>query len=257
MELSTSLRPGEIITEVNDDIRLIESSVGLRFGTDALLLAGFVRRVRGGTAIEFGAGSGIISLLCAARGKFERITAVEIQAAHADIMRRNVDINSLGSRIEPVCADIRETDKYSVGREVDAIFCNPPYMRTDSGKSNASDEKNVARHEVCGSILDFCRAAESKLKYGGSFYVVYRPDRICDLLASMRECSLEPKVLTFVSATPLDAPSMVLVRARRGGAPGAEVTRQLYIYSEKGARASYSADMEYLLERGEFPDFCK
>lgn len=255
MNTSISLNTDEIITEVNDNLRLIESSNGLRFGTDALMLAGFVRRARGGSAIEFGAGSGIISLLCASRGKFDKITAVEVQPLHADIVRRNVALNSLEGKIEAVCADIRELDKYAVSDCVDAIFCNPPYMKTDSGKANACDEKNAARHEVNGTIRDFCLAAQSKLKFGGSFYVVYRPDRLCDLIASMRECLIEPKQITFVAATPKDAPSMVLVRARRGGAPGVDVTRQFFIYANDAHE--YSEDMEYLLKYGEFPNICK
>ena len=163
MDIQIPLNSDETVTVVNDNIRLIESSNGLRFGTDALLLAGFVRKVRGGRAIEFGAGSGIISLLCASRGKFDNITAVEVQAPHADIMARNVQLNGLSDRISHVCADIREFDKYAKDGDFDAVFCNPPYMKTDSGKSNIHGEKNAARHEVYGTILDFCRAAEAYL----------------------------------------------------------------------------------------------
>jgi len=52
----------ERIDEVNDKISLIQKPDGLTFGTDALLLAGYVAgKYRVGA--ELGGGSGIISML--------------------------------------------------------------------------------------------------------------------------------------------------------------------------------------------------
>ena len=79
--------------------------------------------------------------------------------------------------------DVLET----VGGEVGLVISNPPYMKCTSGKRNESDEKYIARHEVCGSITDFCACATRLLKHGGKFVCVWRPDRLTDLLSAMHE----------------------------------------------------------------------
>ena len=51
---------------VNDSLRLIQETDGLTFGTDALLLAGYINgKYRRG--LEIGSGSGIISMFLVTR----------------------------------------------------------------------------------------------------------------------------------------------------------------------------------------------
>ena len=202
-----------------------------KFGTDAFLLASFIKPRAHGRAAELGAGTGIISLLLAAREKFGSICAFEIQEDFAELARRNTALNSLDHKIEVVCRDVRDIRSQEYG-EFDAVFTNPPYMKTESGKRNESDYKYIARHEVCGSIDDFCAAAFRLLKHGGKFYAVWRPDRLCDLLCAMRNNRLEPKIVTPVAADAESAPSMVLVSGIKGGAPSMELTAPLILYAE-------------------------
>ena len=246
------LEPLERLDEVNDFLRLIQKTDGLTFGTDALLLAAFVRGNRKYRAIEFGAGSGIISLLCAARGKAGKILAVEAQQSYAELTRRNISENNLGSIIEVACVDLRDTKSYG-GDDCDLIFTNPPYMTVTGGYPNKNEAKNIARHEVLGGISDFCRAAASKLRYGGHLYCVYRPDRITDLLAAMRESRIEPKRMTVVTASHASVPSLVLVEGKRGGSPGLVFTPPLFLYRDE-THTAYSDEMNYILEHGSFMD---
>ena len=60
------LLPDERLDEVNEQLRLIQKRQGLTFGTDAYLLAAFIRPQPRAKAIELGSGSGIISLLLCA-----------------------------------------------------------------------------------------------------------------------------------------------------------------------------------------------
>lgn len=237
----------ERIDEVNDRLRLIQITDGLTFGTDALLLAGYIGG-KYGYGVELGGGTGIISMLLLSRGKVGRISCVEVQTEFAGLIRRNAELNGLDG-LEAVEADVRE---YAPAREADIVFTNPPYMKVDSGRSCATDKKNVARHEVMGDVGDFCRAAARILKYGGRFAVVYRPDRLADLIVAMRESGLEPKRLTMVHADARSEPSMVLIEARSGGRSGAVVTRPLIIYRD-GTHREYGEDMKYIMENGEFP----
>ena len=71
--MAPDILPGERLDAVNDKIELIQKPDGLTFGTDALLLAGYIRG-KYGEAAELGGGSGIISMLVATRKKAEKIT---------------------------------------------------------------------------------------------------------------------------------------------------------------------------------------
>ena len=243
MELENNKR----IDEVNDSLSLIQDVEGLTFGTDALLLAGYIGKGYK-LGLELGGGTGIISMLLLTRGKLERSICAEIQEEYAELIRENARHNSLSDRLECVHADIREYKS----PECDLVYSNPPYMKTDSGRRNITDKKNIARHEVNGSITDFALAARRALKYGGTFAAVYRPDRCTDIIAAMRDAGIEPKRMTFVHADTVSEPSMMLIEGKRGGKPGMRVTRPLIIYSDR-THTAYGEDMEYIMENGVFP----
>ena len=210
----------ERLDEVNENLTLIQKKDGLTFGTDAFLLASFIKTVPCAKSAELGAGTGIISLLVAQRKKLGHIHALEVQKDFCALTERNVKLNGLDDRITVLEADVRDVKPVHVGGELDVVFSNPPYMKNDSGKRNSSERKYIARHEVMGGIDDFCAAAYRLLKHGGKFYCVWRPDRLVGLICAMRNNRLEPKILQTVCANTESAPSMVLVMAQKGGNEG-------------------------------------
>ena len=242
----------ERIDFVNDSLKLIQKTDGLTFGTDALLLAGYVNG-KYKSALEIGGGTGIISMLLLTRSKAERIVAVEVQDEFSSLIERNANLNGLSDRLTAVVSDIRD---YKANEEYDLIFTNPPYMKTSSGRANELDKKNIARHEVFGNIDDFAMAAKRLLKFGGTFAVVYRPDRLTDLIYALRSAKLEPKRVTFVHADTESESSMVLVEAKAGGKSGIILTKPLIIYKDK-LHSEYSEDMKYIMDNGSFPAYYK
>lgn len=246
----------ERLDYVNEKITLIQKKGGLTFGTDAFLLASYVKRMPRARAAELGAGTGIISLLLAARDKLGKIYAAEVQDSFFDVTKRNIENNGFEGKILPLLADIRDVKPQDVDGELDVVFSNPPYMKTTSGKRNESDEKYIARHEVKGDIDDFCAAAARLLKFGGRFYVVWRPDRLCDLISAMRAHSLEPKAMTFVHADEDSEPSMVLINAAKGGKPDLKVSAPLLLHdtNDKSGARSLSPRAEKIYETLEFPE---
>ena len=236
------LQEDERLDEVNEHIRLIQKKSGLPFGTDAYLLSAFLRPAPSSTAVEFGAGSGIVSLLAMSRQKLARIYAVEIQEDYADMCRRNVILNRMDSGIIPLCRDIRSLSAEDFGGEVDVVISNPPYMTVSGGRRNLDDGKFAARHEVNGTIRDFCRAANRLLKYGGTFLCSYWPQRLCVLFDALRSETLEPKRLVFVFPDTKSKPSLVLLEAKKGARPSLIIEKPLYLYSsEKTSPRSLTA----------------
>ena len=242
------LKKNERLDYVNDDIELIQNTDGLTFGTDALLLAGYVSG-KHKDAVELGGGTGIISMLLLARDKVKEIKCVEIQDEFTELIVRNAAHNGLADRLTAVCSDVRD---FRPERECELVFTNPPYMKTTSGKSNLDDKKNISRHEVAGTIYDFCKSGAKMLKHGGTFAVVYRPDRLIDLIDALRESRLEPKRMTYVHANAKSEPSMVLIEAKKGGKCGLKLTRPLLIYKNTDNK-DYSEEMSYIMENGSFP----
>jgi len=224
---------GERLDEVNEQIRLIQKKQGLTFGTDAFLLAAYVRRAPNQTAVELGSGTGIVSLLLCAKQKLKHIYAVEVQPAFAELTERNAQLNRLSDRISVICKDIRELKPSELGGEVDLVVSNPPYMRCDSGKRNLHDEKYIARHEVMGGIADFCNAAGRILRYGGRFVTVWRPDRLSELLYALHGAGMEAKRMTFVYADEGCEPCAVLTEAVRGAAPAMRISPPLFLYEKQ------------------------
>ncbi len=225
-----TMNPNETLHEVNEHVKLIQNPDGLTFGTDAYLLSAFVRPKRNAVAVDLGSGTGIIPLLCLARDKAARFTAVELQPAFCNLIGRNAALNGMDDRLTPLCADVREIRADTVGGEVDMVTANPPYMAPNSGARNTTDEKYIARHEVCGSVTDFCAAAGRLLKHGGHFFCVFRPERLADLFDGLRAAHLEPKRMTMVQATYAALPSMVLVEAVKYAAPSLLITPPLCLW---------------------------
>ena len=236
--MDVTLLADEHIHAVNEGLSLIQKNNGLTFGTDAYLLAAYVTPEPRALCVDLGSGTGIISLLLAQKGKVARAVGVEVQAGFAALINKNAALNGLADRVSALHTDARELSQIMLGahvgeeqgRAADIVVCNPPYMKTQSGARNEHDEKFIARHEVCGDIGDFCAAAARVLRFGGRFYVVYRPDRLSDLMAAMRQNNLEPKRMTFVHADEQSEPSMVLVEARASGAAGMTVTAPLLLH---------------------------
>ncbi len=224
-------------------LRIIQSSQGFKFGMDAVLLSDFA--ARGGridseycslsakAICDLGTGTGIIPLLLAGKTDCSNITGVEIQPDMADMASRSVELNGLSHRIRILCRDLR--DLRDLNQTQDIVTANPPYMKAGAGLSNANPSVEMARHEVCGGLEDFVHTAAMLLKQGGSLYMVYRPDRLTDLIAAMRQFKIEPKVLRMVTPSAGKAPNILLVKGVCGGRPGnLTILPELVVYNADG-----------------------
>ena len=256
MDQTVSLLPDERLDEVNENLRLIQKKSGLTFGTDAYLLAAFVRPLPSCFAVELGGGTGIVSLLLARTGKVGSIAAVDIQQSFADLIGRNAALNGLSDRITPLCRDIRELGAADLPALPALVVANPPYLPLRSGKQNQAAEKTIARHECFGDISDFCACAGRLLGSGGRFVTVWRAERLAELYAALRENRLEPKRTVFVHADASASPCAVLTEAVKDAAPGLRVLPPLFLYEpgEGGNRRNMTPAAAQIYSCCAFPD---
>ena len=115
----------------------------------------------------------------------------------------------------------------------ESVITNPPYMRNDCGAENEEAALNIARREISGGVDNFLKAAAWCLKSGGSFFAVYRPDRLVNLLTEMRNNRIEPKRLRAVIPSVGKRPSLILVEGRKDGKEGLVYENDLIIYADE------------------------
>lgn len=248
------LRENERLDKINENLRLIQHKNGLTFSTDAFLLSAFCRPQSSARAADFGSGTGVIALLLAARKTFAHITAVEAQETFAELAARNVDLNGFSDTVSVLFRDVRTLSPADFGVELDVIVSNPPYMRAGDGAVSPYDEKQIARHEILGTIGDFCAAAAKCLKYGGRFYTVWRPDRLESLMAALHKSKLAPKRMVFVHDSADKEPAVVLTEAVRGGNEGMHVLPPLFMHdmSPNGVEKALSKRAQAIYDTGRF-----
>lgn len=226
------------LDKINDKISIYQYTEGFSYGTDAVLLSAFVKVKRGQTGVELGTGTGIIPILITHHKNPEKIFAFEIQKDYALLASENVTLSGMDEKIEIIHDDIKNITPYYFREKgvesVDFVFSNPPYMKMTSGYLNESERKLTARHELFCDIKDVCSAASKLLKNGGDLFIIYRPDRMCDLFVAMRESGIEPKELLEVQSRAGDAPTLILVRGRKGASSSLKINAPFVIYDGEG-----------------------
>lgn len=203
------------------------------FGTDAILLANFASIKRKDVACDMGTGCGIIPLIWC-KGETKEIYAIDIQPKAISQLEKSLEHNGINGRIKPVNCDLRQVKDFLPAGSFDLVTMNPPYKPVGTGIESVSEAERIARHEVTCTVDDAVRAASQLLRYGGRFCMCHRPERLCDIIVSLRAFSLECKKIRFVVEREGKAPWLVLVEGKRGGKSGVSVMKNLVMKDENG-----------------------
>ncbi|MBR6950635.1 MAG: methyltransferase [Oscillospiraceae bacterium] len=216
---------------------------GFSIGTDAILLYHFSCRCRGARTVDLGCGSGVIGILLALDSPARSVTAVDFDPEAAEAARANAALNGLGDRFTVVQGDLRECRRLWPAGSFDLAVMNPPYYALSTGKLPVSPAAAAARSEAICTLEDACRAASWSVRWGGRFCVVYKPERLAELLVRLHDAGLEPKRLRFVQPRADQAPNLVLVESVRGGRQGVAVEAPLLLAEADGSPGREAAEM--------------
>ena len=246
--ITTILKEGEQIEDLQyKGFKIIQNNKGFKFGVDAVLAAYYSEELIKPTdrVLDLGTGTGIISILVAARTKAVEICGVEIQEDVADMAQRSVKLNGLEDRIRIIVDNI-SNGKYFKKAYFDHVITNPPYKKADSGIINPSNSKAISRHEVFCTLEDIIALSASSLKQYGVFTMINRPERLCDCMELLRKYKMEPKTIRFVYPTQDKAPSMFLVRAIKNGGAHLNNEPPLFIFDSNG---NYTEELNSIYNR--------
>lgn len=215
-------------------LRLIQKNNGFCFGLDAVLLANFADVKKGDAVIDLGTGTGIIPILLSGKTEAKSIVGLEIQPEMAEMASRSVQLNNIFEKVNIVCGDIKKALEYFGPSKFNVVVSNPPYMNSGGGLLNPSDTKAISRHEILCSLEDVVKAGSRLLIPGGQFAMVHKPERLVDIVYTMRNYEIEPKYLRFVHPSPYKKANLILIKGTRKGKPQLKMMEPLYVYNEDG-----------------------
>ncbi len=193
-----------------------EPAAGDGITSDTLLLAEFVPLLSPtDILLDIGAGSGALPLLLAAKNLKTTITGVEIQAIRAEAARKNIERNNLGARITINHMDYRDLPRRLSPESFTHVITNPPYIKKGRGRPSPERDRQIARHEVMGTIKDLLSAASIMLAPGGKFYIVFTAERLPELRTELKNKGLLIKREKLVSTKNNAPPRRVLLEAEK------------------------------------------
>jgi tRNA1Val (adenine37-N6)-methyltransferase len=214
--------------------RFYSGSGSFRLSTDSVLLAHFtnVKRVR--RCADLGGGSGVLSILLAEKNRSASFDAIEIQEESAEIFRKNLAENGLVDRVRVIVDDLRRHRELLEPGSYDLVVSNPPYFTEHSGKTAPVESRAISRDERYCTLNELCAAAAYLCRWGGSFALVHRPERLSEIFCRLTDSGIEPKRLRMVSYKTDSPPSLVLIEGRRGGKPGLIIEPPLILSAPDG-----------------------
>ena len=225
------------------DIKVYQNSKGYRFSVDALLLYSFVNVKHADNIADLGTGSGIIGLLLGRKYSDAMVMLVELQESLYSLAQKNIIMNALEDRVEVVLADIKDMKKKTPRMQYDLVVSNPPFRKPTTGLLSIGEEKAVARHELKLELSDLAEAASHLLRARGRFCMIFHPERLFEVIDTLRRNRLEPKRIRFVHNDINAVSKIVLIEAVKDGRAGIKVENPLFMYDEKGKYTAEVSEM--------------
>ena len=218
------------------NLKIIQNTDGFCFGIDSVILSDFAKDIKKNSkVIDLGTGTGIIGFLLIAKTNLANITGIEVQAEVADMANRSIMLNNLENKFNIINCNIKNILDNVERESFDVVVTNPPYRKNNTGGKNENEKKLISRHEILADINDFIKTAKIVLKDKGTLYMVHRPERLSDIIYSLRENKIEPKKIRFVySKNDSKNAKLVLIKAVKNGGDFLEIENPLYIYRENG-----------------------
>ena len=202
---------------------------GFPLSTDSMVLAHFIKLPRSARILDLGSGCGTLGVLLCAKDPDCTVTGFELTEHAHRAAQENIRTNGLQSRMESICADLRQIPEVLPQGSFSLCVSNPPYF---SG-GPLSHRTPLARREDGCTLAELLKSAAWALKYGGDLYLVHRPERLGEIIALAAPFRLEAKRLGLLRHAEGQRPNLILLQLRKGGKPGLS-WEEITLYDKSG-----------------------
>ncbi len=228
------------------NLKIVQDTQMFNFSLDSVLLPRFItlnKKIK--SILDIGTGNAPIPIILTTLTSAS-ITGVEIQKDVFDLAVESVKINKLEKQIKLINRDINDIYNQYESDSFDVITCNPPFFKSlPTSNYNDNDYKTIARHEVKLNLEQLCRISKKLLKNNGILGIVHRPERLVDIIETMRTNNIEPKRIRFIYPKHGEDANVLLIEGSKNGNPGIKILDPLYVHDEGG---SYTDEVKQMFE---------
>lgn len=228
------------------NLKIVQDTQMFNFSLDSVLLPRFItlnKKIK--SILDIGTGNAPIPIILTTLTSAS-ITGVEIQKDVFDLAVESVKINKLENQIKLINGDINDIYNQYESDSFDVITCNPPFFKSlPTSNYNDNDYKTIARHEVKLNLEQLCRISKKLLKNNGILGIVHRPERLVDIIETMRTNNIEPKRIRFIYPKHGEDANVLLIEGSKNGNPGIKILDPLYVHDEDG---SYTDEVKQMFE---------
>ena len=192
-----------------------------------MLLANFVNiNMSDSKLLDFCTGNCPIPIILS--NSIKNIVAFEVQKEIYELGDESLKLNNINN-VKLINDDIKNIGNYYNDGYFDIITCNPPYFKViDSSRINDNSVKAIARHEILIKLEDIVYLAYKFLRDKGKLYIVYRPDRLMELLKLFDKYKFGVKKLQCCYNNSDSLSSMILIEAMKNGQDDLKILAPLY-----------------------------
>lgn len=217
--------------EINDlydyGYKIVQNSDYFKFSLDSMLLANFVGiNMSDSKLLDFCTGNCPVPIILS--NSIKNIVAFEVQKEIYELGVESLKLNNINN-VRLINDDIKNIGNYYEEGYFDIITCNPPYFKViDSSRINDNNVKAIARHEILIKLEDIVSLAYKFLRDKGKLYIVYRPDRLMELLKLFDKYKFGVKKLQCCYNNSESSSSMILIEAMKNGQDDLKILAPLY-----------------------------
>lgn len=207
---------------------------------DSLLLADFVRiNGRSKNILDIGSGFGIISMILARKSK-AKVYGVELNEESYIVSQENRK-NAKLDNLEYKNMDINNYKEIFKEQTFDIIVSNPPYFE----EKNIENMRNMtsindAKFENTLSIKKVIDISRVLLKNRASLYLIFRTERLMEILGYINGTNMEIKRLRPVYTKYNDDSSLIsMIEIMKNVKSGFVMESPIFVYKNERERNEY------------------
>jgi len=232
---------------------------GHRSGSDALLIAAALPEGTVGRLADLGAGAGVAAFAALAMNPGLEAVLVEMEPSMAALARQGLALPvnaAFRDRATVIEADVTLTGDKRIAAGLanaafDHVIMNPPY-NTPGQRPSPDVLRSLAHSLGVGGLDPWLRTAAAILKPGGTLTMIWRTERLGDVLAGMQGRFGGICVLPL-HARAEEAARRIIVRAVRGSRAPFAIAPGVVLHEADGSQSAFADALLNGRARLDFP----